>query len=32
MGLDYPRCVTVRCRGRHKGVPYWLIILVSEPY
>ncbi len=28
----YLRCVTARCRSRHKGVPYWLIILVSDPY
>ena len=24
--------VTARCRRRHKEVPYWLIILVSDPY
>lgn len=28
----YRRCVTVPCRSRHKAVPYWLIILVNEPY
>jgi hypothetical protein len=28
----YLRLVTIRCRHRHKAVPYWLIILVSDPY